>query len=149
MQYRGQHVGILPDGTVKEPGRTGTGKHAQFTLSTITSNTVSYWSWGRTVIYIIYPCRMCLEWQSRWEGYISIHLFWLAQCIWPSIHIEIVCITKSMVYNVNVLYISHVHNRSALILLMDCVVQHVTSSGHVCSGMYHDSSIKGQWKNTS
>lgn len=32
VQYRGQHVGVLPDGTVKEPGRTGTRNHAQFTL---------------------------------------------------------------------------------------------------------------------
>lgn len=30
VQYRGQHVGVLPNGTVKEPGRTGTGQHAQF-----------------------------------------------------------------------------------------------------------------------
>lgn len=49
VQYRGQHVGILPDGTVKEPGRTGTGKHAQFILSTITTNTVSYCSWERII----------------------------------------------------------------------------------------------------
>jgi hypothetical protein len=33
VQYRGQHVGVLPDGTVKEPGRTGTGQHAQFVLT--------------------------------------------------------------------------------------------------------------------
>jgi hypothetical protein len=32
VQYRGQHVGVQPNGTVKEPGRTGTGQHAQFRL---------------------------------------------------------------------------------------------------------------------
>ena len=43
VQYRGQHVGVLPNGTVKEPGRTGTGQHAQFVLITLsTANTVSY-----------------------------------------------------------------------------------------------------------
>ena len=33
VQYRGQHVGVLPDGTVKAPGRTGKGQHAQFVLT--------------------------------------------------------------------------------------------------------------------
>ena len=33
VTYRGQHVGVLPNGTVKEPGRTGTGRHAQFVLN--------------------------------------------------------------------------------------------------------------------
>ena len=32
VQYPGQHVGVYPDGTVKEPGKTGTGAHAQFQL---------------------------------------------------------------------------------------------------------------------
>ena len=32
VQYRGQHVGVLPNGNIKEPGRTGTGHHAQFCL---------------------------------------------------------------------------------------------------------------------
>ena len=30
VQYRGQHVGVLPSGEIKEPGRTGTGQHGQF-----------------------------------------------------------------------------------------------------------------------
>ena len=29
-QYPGQHVGVLPDGTMKAPTGTGTGAHAQF-----------------------------------------------------------------------------------------------------------------------
>ncbi|CAI8042897.1 hypothetical protein GBAR_LOCUS23795, partial [Geodia barretti] len=33
VQYRGQHVGVLPSGEIKEPGRTGTGLHAQFRLT--------------------------------------------------------------------------------------------------------------------
>ena len=41
VQYRGQHVGVLPDGTVKEPGRTGTGQHAQFVLTLHKSTKVS------------------------------------------------------------------------------------------------------------
>ena len=32
VQYPGQHVGVYPDGTVKEPGKTGTGAHAQFVV---------------------------------------------------------------------------------------------------------------------
>ena len=32
VQYRGQHVGVLPSGEIREPGRTGTGQHAQFRL---------------------------------------------------------------------------------------------------------------------
>ena len=32
VQYPGQHVGVYPNGTVKEPGKTGTGAHAQFVL---------------------------------------------------------------------------------------------------------------------
>ena len=32
VQYRGQHVGVLPNGSIKEPGRTGTGQHAHFRL---------------------------------------------------------------------------------------------------------------------
>ena len=31
-QYPGQHVGVYPNGTVKEPGKTGTGAHAQFVV---------------------------------------------------------------------------------------------------------------------
>ena len=30
VQYPGQHVGVLPDGTVKDPAKTGVGQHAQF-----------------------------------------------------------------------------------------------------------------------
>ena len=33
VQYRGQHVGVLPSGEIKDPGRTGTGQHAQFILN--------------------------------------------------------------------------------------------------------------------
>ena len=29
-QHRSQHVGVLPDGVIKEPAQTGTGQHAQF-----------------------------------------------------------------------------------------------------------------------
>ena len=41
VQYRGQHVGVQPNGTVKEPGRTGTGQHAQFRLIVHTQPHVS------------------------------------------------------------------------------------------------------------
>ena len=43
-QYRGQHVGVLPDGTVKAPGRTGKGQHAQFVLTLHKSIKVSLFS---------------------------------------------------------------------------------------------------------
>lgn len=42
VQYRGQHVGVLPDGTVKEPRRTGTRNHAQFILHMHKSVKVSF-----------------------------------------------------------------------------------------------------------
>ena len=32
-QYPAQHVGVLPSGDIKEPGRTGTGQHGQFILN--------------------------------------------------------------------------------------------------------------------
>ena len=41
VQYRGQHVGVLPNGNIKEPERTGTGQHAQFTLTVHKSVKVS------------------------------------------------------------------------------------------------------------
>lgn len=41
VQYRGQHVGVRPNGAIKEPGRTGTGQHAHFILNVHKSVKVS------------------------------------------------------------------------------------------------------------
>ena len=41
VRYRGQHVGVLPSGEIKEPDRTGTGQHGQFILHVHKSTKVS------------------------------------------------------------------------------------------------------------